>query len=101
MEPKQREFTPEELATITAQQAKLLGKALDAPRIAQEIKLRQWCVEQAIRTIEAIKIPEPARGKDSTTVNINVDVCSIAVNILAFVSSPLYAKKEAPGGDAP
>jgi len=95
MEPKAREFTPDELVAITSQQAKMEGRKLDAVRIAQEMRLRQWCVEQAVKTIDNMQLPPPRPGGGST-ININLDVCSIARNILDFVYEPLTEKKEAP-----
>src|SRR5258707_12080854 len=87
MEAIPRKFTPEELVQLTAAERRQLGTEFDARKAAAEMSLRQWCVEQAIRVVDNIKIPESPHGQ-STTTNINIDVVSIARGILDFVSAP-------------
>jgi len=91
MEPKPREFTPDEFVAIASQQAKMEGRKLDAARIAQEVKMRMWCIEQALSFVKYL----PDDRKSGL-----VCLTPIAWEIFAWVTDPLYAKKEA-SGDAP
>ena len=50
LEPTQRKFSPEEHAQLAALQQRQAGRDLDAALAASDIRLRQWCVEQALHT---------------------------------------------------
>jgi hypothetical protein len=82
MESIPRKFSPEEYAQLTSLQQRQAGRQLDAALAAAEIKLRQWCMEQAVnlwlKDTSVHKTPE-----------------SMAKAILDFVTAPL---KEDPNG---
>jgi hypothetical protein len=71
MEAIPRKFSPEELVQLTAAERRQLGTHFDAQKKLQEIALRQWCVEQAIK------------AHDSH------DVEGLCNSLLNFVSAPL------------
>jgi len=82
LEPTQRKFSPEEHAQLAALQQRQAGRDLDAALAASEVRLRQWCVEQAI-------VVYPHVIKDGFLVS------AVAVDILDFVTAPL-SKPEVP-----
>ena len=76
LEPTPRKFTPEEHAQLVQMQARQSGKELDAQVAASEMRLRQWCVEQAVslwlKDTSVHKSPE-----------------AMANALLSFVTAPL------------
>jgi hypothetical protein len=93
MEAIPRKLSPEELVHLTAAERRQLGSEFDARKAVAEIKLRQWCVEQAVAVVKGISLPPSA---PNATVNVNIDVVSVAKDIFNFVTAPL--KPEVPNG---
>jgi len=81
LEPTQRKFSPEEHAQLAALQQRQAGRELDAAFAASDIRLRQWCVEQAIAVYPHV-------------VKEGFLVSGVAVDIHDFVTAPL--KPEVP-----
>ena len=83
MEAIPRKFSPDELVALTAAQKRQENKEFDARKAAAEMSLRQWCVEQALKS--------PGDYIDEAAT-----VVSVAEEIFWFVYGPL--KPELPNG---
>ena len=81
LEPTPRKFSPEEHAQLAALQQRQAGRDLDAALAASDIRLRQWCVEQALTAPAHFVL-----GKET--------VVWVARQIYDFVAAPL--KPEVP-----
>jgi hypothetical protein len=99
MEPLQRKLTPEELDRLAAGDVAQIAKQRSVQDVAAEAALRRWCVEQAVKVVSGVALPPSA---PNSTVNISVDVASVARDIFNFVDTEVRrtddAKKEARQG---
>jgi hypothetical protein len=89
LEPTQRKFSPEEHAQLTALQQRQAGRELDAALASSDVRLRQWCVEQAVKASSEsgalMKIEDQPMG----AVVVSYAAVDLASHILDFVTAPL------------